>query len=254
MLYLISLGLTDEKDMSLRALETAKRCDRLYVEFYTTKMFTDAEKLSLLVGKPVKELQRSDMEENSGKLLEEAKKKRVGIMVGGDALSATTHTSLLLDAAKMGIKTKVIHGSSIFTAVAETGLQLYKFGKTTTLALPEKNYRPTSCYDAIKENNERGLHTLVLLDVKSDKGMYMNIPEAAEILLDMEEEMKGGILKKDTNVIAICRIGRKDQIIKYAQLQVLADYHMLDTKTPAVIVVPGKMHFMEEDYLKIVSK
>jgi len=254
MLYLISIGLADEKDMSLRALETAKKCDSLYVEFYTMRMFTDCEKLSHLIGKPVHELKRGDMEEKSGKLLKEASMKRVGILVGGDALSATTHTSLLEEAVKKGIKTGVIHGSSIFTAVGETGLQVYKFGKTTTLALPEENYRPTSCYDAIRENLERGLHTLVLLDVKSEKGMYMSVPEAAELLLSLEDEIGGGLLQKDTNVIAVCRLGRDDQVIRYAQLQVLAHDRTLDKKTPAAVIIPGKMHFMEEDFLKIVSK
>jgi diphthine synthase len=254
MLYLISIGLADEKDMSIRALETAKMCDHLYVEFYTMRMFTTAEKLSQLVGKPVKEIMRSDMEEHSRLILEQAKKKRVGIMVGGDALSATTHTSLLEDARKMGIPAHIIHGSSIFTGIGETGLQVYKFGKTTTLALPEENYNPTSCYDAIRDNKNLGLHTLVLLDVKSEKGKYMSVPEAAEIIMDLETEMGQGILKKDTNVIAVCRLGRKDQVIKYAQIQVLKDDRTLDSKTPAVIIVPGEMHFMEEEYLKLISK
>ena len=98
------------------------------------------------------------------------------------------------------------------------------------------------------------MHTLVLLDVKSDKGKYMSIPEAAEMLLELETEMKGGLFRKDTNIIAVCRLGRKDQIIKHAQIGVLADYHDLDTKTPAVVIVPGEMHFMEEEYLNCVSK
>jgi diphthine synthase len=254
MLYLISLGLCDEKDMSLRALETAKKCDSLYVEFYTTRMFTTAAKLGRLVGKPVRELQRSGLEEESGRLIKEARTKDVCVFVGGDALTATTHISLLAEARKAGVRTKVTHGSSIYTAIASTGLQIYKFGKTTTLALPEKGYRPTSCYDAIKDNKKRGLHTLVLLDVKSDKGKYMNVPEACGILLELEAEIKGGILTKETRAVAACMLGSDGQAIRYGQLGSLAKDKSLSPKTPAVVIIPGELHFMEEEYLKLVSK
>lgn len=247
MLYLISLGLADEKDMSLRALEAAKSCDFLYVEFYTTRMFTDASKLSKLIGKPVQEIQRNDMEEDSRKLLEQAKTQNVGILVGGDALSATTHTSLLLDAKKQGIVTKIIHGSSIMTAIASTGLQLYKFGKTTTLALPEKNYKPTSTYEAIRENKSRGLHTLVLLDVKSESGKYMNISEAAEILL------KDKVFTEDTKLVACCRLGSDNETIMFASIKQLIYDNSLRNKTPAVLIVPGELHFLEEEFIKLIS-
>ena len=248
MLYLISLGLADEKDMSLRALETAKACDFLYLELYTTRMFTDAEKLSALIGKPVKEIERSDMEENSLKLLEQAKTQNVGILVGGDALTATTHTSLLLDASKQGIKTKVIHGSSIFTAVASTGLQLYKFGKTVTLALPEEKYKPTSTYEGIRGNKSGGLHTLILLDVKSESGKYMSVPEAAQILLRDE------VFSDDTKLIACCQLGSDSETIRYASIKQLINDNSLQNKTPAVLVVPGELHFMEEEFLNLISK
>lgn len=243
MLYLISLGLNDEKDMSLRALEAAKACDFLYLELYTTRMFTNAEKLGKLIGKPVEEIQRNDMEENSGKLLEKAKTRNVGILVGGDALTATTHTSLLMDAKKADIEVRVIHGSSILTAVGSTGLQLYKFGKTVTLAFPEENYKPTSTYDGIRENQSRDLHTLILLDVKSESGKYMSVPEAAEILF------RDKVFPEDTKLIACCQLGSGSETIRYATIKQLLNDTSLQNKTPAVLIVPGKLHFMEEDYL-----
>lgn len=36
MLYIIGLGLGDEKDITLRGLEAVRRCDKVYIEAYTS--------------------------------------------------------------------------------------------------------------------------------------------------------------------------------------------------------------------------
>ncbi|HLD41939.1 MAG TPA: diphthine synthase [archaeon] len=242
MLYLISLGLSDEKDMSLKALEAAKKCGKLYAEFYTTKMNTTTRKLSELIGKDVVELQRADIEDHSIKIINQAKTMDIGILIGGDALSATTHISLLLDAKKSGVKTKVTHGSSIFSAVAETGLQLYKFGAATSLARPAGKYFPDSFYDIILKNKKIGLHTLVLLDIG------MSVHEAAEILLEIEKKRKAGISTHKTKIAACSQLGSDNQIIKYNSIEnLLADENF--TRYPAILVFPGDLHFLEEEFL-----
>ena len=245
MLYLISIGLCDENDLSLKGLETAKSCDKLYAEFYTTKLDADCVKLSKIIGKAVIELKRADLEEDSKKLIEEAKTKNIGILVGGDALSATTHLSILLDAKKAGVKTMIIHSSSMYTAVAETGLMLYKFGATTTLVFPEKNYSPTSCYDTILKNKNMGLHTLVLLDIKPPR--YMNIKEGLEILLEMENEKGGKLFSESVFLVVASNFGSEKQKIKYGKISSLLKE---DFGTPAVIIVPGELHFFEKEYLE----
>ncbi len=128
------------------------------------KLDTTIPELEETIGKPITPLQRNGLEEQADQLLKEAKTKHVAILVGGDALSATTHISLLLDAHDDKIETQVIHGSSIFTAITDTGLSLYKYGKTVTIALPEKGPVDTAIR-TIKENSEHGLHTLLLLDL-----------------------------------------------------------------------------------------
>jgi diphthine synthase len=244
MLYLISLGLNDEKDLSVRALEAAKKCDRLYCEFYTSRPNTSIEKLSELAGMGVTELGRGDLEENSRRFLEEAKGKIVGLLVGGDALSATTHISLLLDAGKMGIEYEVIHGSSIFTAVAETGLQLYNFGKATTLPFPEEGYKPASAYDMIEQNKKAGLHTLVLLDTKP--GMQMDCITGISILKGIEAEKGKGVIAEE-KIIACVNLGGLS-VIKYNTPEMLISDPELKG-TPAVLIIPGKLHFLEKEYL-----
>ncbi len=239
MLYLISLGLFDEKDMSLRAIEAAKECDMLYVELYTTGMHTTKERLSGLTGKDVMGIPRSGLEDRSGSLIKQAQLKNIGIMVGGDVLSATTHISLLQDARKMGVEVKVIHGSSIMTAVAKTGLQLYKFGRTVTMT----SEMPMSVYDGMAVNKRAGLHTLVLLDIP------MAVSEGLSLLAGMEEKGQKGILSGGTRLVAACQLGGPGEAIRYGTLKELQADKALD-KRPAVIIVPGELHFFEQECLE----
>lgn len=227
MLYLISLGLYDERDISLRALETARGCDKLYLELYTTNMHTTAAKLSKLIGKPVQEIPRQGLENKSKEILQEAKSRDMGVLVGGDALSATTHISLLLEAKKSGVRTRVIHGSSILTAIAETGLSLYKFGRTVTLTKPIQK----STLRAIKQNQKLGLHTLVLLDI----GMT-----PSQVLKLLSGKIPGRILLAS-------HLGGNPEI-KYNTIKNLLKLKL--NKTPSVLAIPGKLHFLEKEYLE----
>ncbi len=242
MLYLIGLGLWDENDLSLRALAALKKCDEIYAEFYTNKWLGNMEKLEEITGKKVKVLKRIDVE--SEMLTGCAKEKNIALLVPGDPLVATTHIQLMIDAKQKNVKTEVVHSSSIYTAVAETGLQLYKFGRTTTLAFIEKSFKPSSPYEVILENRKAGLHTLVLLDVK-EGSRYMTIQDGVEVLLET-----GDLLDKDTKIIACCQLGGSDQKIKYGTMATLAKDKGLDG-TPAVVIVPGRLHFKEEEALKL---
>jgi len=231
MLYLISLGLHDEKDMSIRAVEAAKKCNSVYVEFYTNKASTNAKKLSELIERPVQELDRHGLEERSAALLREARGKDVAIIVPGDALTATTHISLLLDAREQGVRTNVIHGSSIISAVGETGLQVYKFGRTVTLTKPVQK----SMLKALENNRKIGLHTLVLLDIG------MTARQGLELLRSETGDEK---------VVVACSMGANNQIISYGKAEELLKKYT--NKEPAVIIIPGKLHFMEKEYLESI--
>ena len=45
MLYLIGLGLADEKDITVKGLETVRKAERVYLEAYTSILLVNAEKL-----------------------------------------------------------------------------------------------------------------------------------------------------------------------------------------------------------------
>ncbi|MDD5112191.1 MAG: diphthine synthase [Candidatus Altiarchaeota archaeon] len=251
MLYLIGLGLSDEKDISLRGLEALKGSERVYFESYTGFFNGDLGRLEALCGRKIKALSRGDVEEHPEEnVLKNALQGTVSLLVLGDPMVATTHVDLLLRARKKGIRTIVIHASSVYSAVAETGLQIYKFGRTTTIAYPEGSYFPTSPYDALGENRERGLHTLCLLDVKAAEGRYMTVNEAIGLLLRMESEKREGRFSGSTPCVGVARLGG-DSTIKYGPVIKLleADFG----RPPHVLIVPGKLHYMEEEALKAFS-
>jgi diphthine synthase len=124
-LYLIGIGLNDEKDITLKGLEAIRKCSRLFLETYTSRLGCPIEELEKLYGRKIvpatRELVENRPEET---ILPEAKEGNAALLVIGDPLAATTHVDLLLRAKKLGIETHVIHNASIMSAIAATGLQV----------------------------------------------------------------------------------------------------------------------------------
>jgi diphthine synthase len=252
MLVLIGLGLSDEKDLSLRAIEEAKKADKTYIELYTTAWFGNLKNLEELIGKKIEVLKRKDLEESSERILNEAKEKNLVIFVGGDPLVATTHSALLLEARKKGIKTKVIHNSSIISAIAETGLHLYKFGPCVTIPFPEKTKGklPESVYEIIKMNKSRGLHTLCLLDIDAEENKLMSVKEAIEILLRLEEERRENVINEKEKIVVFSKAGSENAKIFFDALK---NFKEKEVGLPAVIIILGLLHFTEKEFLETIS-
>ena len=239
-LTLVSMGINSHMDLSLRGVEAARNSDRVYAEMYTMKMDTTLTELEALLGKPITPLPRGGMEEKGAELINEAKEKDVAILVGGDALSATTHISLLLDAKQEGVETEVIHGSSIITAITDTGLSIYKFGKTVTIPFPEKG-PVDSVLRTLRENHEYGLHTLMLLDLNMAEDRYLSINDAINRLFETEK------FPRDFLLIGVARLGSRFPVIKADTAEVLSRYDFGDS--PHALIAPGKLHFLEEEAL-----
>jgi len=253
-LKFIGLGLHSELGVSLRGLDEAKGADLVLAEFYTSLMpGLSLERLERLLGKPVKALSRSDVEENAEQtVLSEARTKTVAFLVPGDPMAATTHLDLRLRAEKAGIKTRIIHGASVTSAVSSAiGLQNYKFGRTVTIPIVEAETMPESPYDFIKENLYRGLHTLVLLDIKAEEKMYMTIPQALKQLLAIEEKRRENVIKNQTLAVGVARIGSEDVKIKAGGVGRLQSYDF--GSPPHSMVIPGGLHFMEAEALQVLA-
>ncbi|MBN2121676.1 diphthine synthase [Candidatus Micrarchaeota archaeon] len=246
MIFLIGLGIA--YDITQEGKKLLCECDYAYCETHTMPVPKEyVEALSKECGKEITIIGREEVEGEF--LLEKAMEgegKNVCLLCGGDPLSATTHVSLLIDAKKRGIGTKVVHNSSIFSAaLGKSGLQPYRFGKTVTVSFWRKNYEPTSPIRLIGKNLEAGMHTLVLLDLDKELGM-MGAKEALGLLGQMEEREGGGMLPG--KVVVLSRVGYEDEKITYGSLGELKKAEL--GKPPFCIAIPAKLHEVEKEYLE----
>jgi diphthine synthase len=248
-LVFVGLGLDDERGLTLRGLDEAKAAEAVFAEFYTSALRPGSlERLEQKLGKRIQMVGRTEVED-AKRLLEACVGRTVVLLVAGDPMTATTHVDLRIRAHMAGIRTSVVHGPSVFTSVPGLlGLQHYKFGRTTTLPFPQEGYSPTSPYEVICENLSIGLHTLVLLDIDADRSRYMTAGEGLRLLADMERRIGKGVVTGDLLVCVVARAGSDDGIVRAGRLSELSE---TDFGPPLhTVVVPGKLHFMEEEALK----
>ncbi|KZX12275.1 diphthine synthase [Methanobrevibacter curvatus] len=283
MLYFVGLGLFDIKDISIKGLDTLKKADKIYAEFFTSKLFgSSIEAIEELIAKKIIILNRQEVEEDN-LFFNDADKLNVALITGGDPLIATTHTDFLVEAKNKGIDYEVIHGSSILSAAPGlSGLQAYKFGKVTTIPFPDENFFPKSPYLNIISNLKNNAHTLVLLDIQAHKNRYMTINQGLKYLMKINEDLKNdlnknlssdlndglssdldesnqinsknnneAILNEESLVIGIARAGSPDVLIKAGKIKDLIDF---DFGGPLhCLVIPSKLHIVEGEYLVSIA-
>lgn len=236
-LYMIGIGLLDEKDISLKGLEAIKKCDLIYLENYTSKLSCSIEKLEMLYKKKIILADRDLVEKKAeDTILKEAKNKNVAFLVIGDPFGATTHIDLRLRAKKLGIEVKVIHNTSILTAIGITGLELYKFGKTTSIPFHNDNVK--SPIEVLHSNQVNHLHTLFLLDLDPINNKFMTISDAIDFLI------KNNIGNK-TKSIGCAGLGSEKPEIKSGTLEEVKAHNF--TKFPQCLIIPSSMHFIEKE-------
>ena len=162
---------------------------------------------------------------------------------------ATTHVDLRLRAAKAGIETKVIHAASIASAAAGlAGLQSYKFGPSATI--PFQDNPSTRPYEVLADNLERGLHTMLLLDIR-EGGRAMYSSEAIEVMFGLEEKQRRNAFTPSTLLVVAARVGSEDAVVSADHADKLRgqDFGL----PPHMLIVPGKLHFMEAEALKFLA-
>ncbi|MBN2457500.1 diphthine synthase [Candidatus Woesearchaeota archaeon] len=238
-LYMIGTGLWDEKDISVKGLEAIKNCSEIYLESYTSKLNCTLETLERFYGKKINEAGREFVEGKTEYILDKAEKSDIALLVIGDPFCATTHTAIRIRAFERNIPVRVIHNASIINSVGITGLELYKFGKITSIPFDNKNIR--SPYQSYEDNKNSGLHTLFLLDLKPDENRFMTISHAIEYLI------RTG-LDKYTLCIGCAGVGSDMPEIKAkSALELLREEFTL---FPQCLIIPGNLHFIEEEALK----
>jgi diphthine synthase len=135
------------------------------------------------------------------------------LLVPGDPLIATTHVALRMDAQKHGIRTRIVHGSSVLSAVIGlSGLHNYKFGKSVTIPFPNET-PPQTPYEVLTQNKKLGLHTLCLLDIKAEKKRYLSVHEALSSLLEIEKKRKKETVTPETLVVGISMAGSSNSLL-----------------------------------------
>ncbi len=231
MLYLIGLGL-DDKEITEKGLEALESVEKAYAEFYTNTANIDTERLEEKTGTEIEILDRDEVERDD-KILESAEQRDTAFLVSGDPLTATTHYDIKHRAEQEGIETEVVHAPSIFTSIAETGLNVYKFGRTVTL--PEEG-KPDSILKYIRKNDSVGLHSLILLDIDYDGS------EAAEKLIEMDEELS------DRKAVILERANHGDQEINIGFLEGFTEKEL--GNTPHCIILVGDTSHKEDEFLE----
>ena len=244
MLWFVGLGLWDLEDVSLRGRRVIGEADRVFLEGYTSRLGgTTVEAMETAWGRPVTVLGREGVENEPEAVLEAARTGTAVFLVPGDPMVSTTHVDLRLRAHALGIETRVVHGASIATAAPGlAGLQNYRFGPATSLPFSHGSWRPTSPAAAVRENLERGLHTLVYLDIQP--GRCMLIPEA----LDLLEAGAADLGFEVPLYVGCARAGSPDPVVAAGTADRL---RKVDFGEPLhVVIVPGELHVMEREYLE----
>jgi diphthine synthase len=244
MLTFVGLGLYDERSITVEGREALADADRAFAEFYTSHLVgATVEELEAYHGVDVEVLDRAGVERDPEPVLDAAEGGDVAFLTAGDTMISTTHVDLRLRAAERDIDTRIVHGVTAQSAAAGlTGLQNYRFGKAVTLPFPYAHGAdadvPDSVAESLDANRERGLHSLVYLDIKAEREEYMTASRAAGMLAAEWRDVLG---------VAVARAGSPDPVVAADRLSALAER---DLGAPLhMLVVPGDLHVVEAEAL-----
>jgi diphthine synthase len=264
MLTFVGLGLYDERSITVEGRDALEAADRAFAEFYTSRLVgTSVEALEGSHGTEIEVRDRAGVERDPNPILDAAAEGDAVFLTAGDAMISTTHVDLRLRAVERGVDTRLVHGVSASTAASGlTGLQNYRFGRAVTLPFPRARRDrgsdrgtpsradvPQSVVDAIEENRERGLHTLVYLDIRvdgggrhDDGGRFMTADVAAALLAEEWPDALG---------VAVARAGSPDPVVAADRLAALGTDEFGDPLH--LLVVPGDLHHVEADALRTLA-
>jgi len=190
----------------------------------------------------------------------------IALLVVGDPFGATTHTDILLRARALNIPFRIIHNASIMNAVGACGLQLYNFGQTVSIPFWTETWKPDSWLARIVENMEKGMHTLVLLDIKvkeqSEENLargrkiyepprYMSPQTAISQIISALSSSPSPLMSPATTLaVTLSRVGGTAQKILSGSLEELAALGEADFGDPlhSMVIVGSRLHPMEIDY------
>ncbi|MEM5815581.1 MAG: hypothetical protein QXL14_00835, partial [Candidatus Aenigmatarchaeota archaeon] len=80
-----------------------------------------------------------------------------------------------------------------------------------------------------------------LLDIDLEKNKLLSVNEALKFLIDINA------LSEEEEIVVASRLGTKNSRIFYGKVKKFLDFNI---DLPAVIIVLGKLHFSEKEYLE----
>ncbi len=247
-LWFVGLGLDDERGLSRRAFELLGRAEVFAEEYTSVAAPGTLERLALEIGRPIRRLDRPLLESERPILEALERAKSVALLVVGDPFAATTHVALRLAAERAGHSWKYLPNASILTAAAGfLGLMPYRFGRTVSLPLPDPSFAPRSPLEHIAENRSRGLHSLVLLDLRPEEARFLSATEALRLLRERDPER--AVLSEEDPLAVAARVGRDDAagfFGPFALLRGVAFGPPLHT----IVVPAAELHFEERAALE----
>ncbi|WP_404991012.1 diphthine synthase [Desulfurococcus sp.] len=249
-LLLIFIGAGySRRHLTQEAFESLKSAEKIYVDTYTS-MYEDGFNWLREVN-PSAEIvfaRRRDLEgEGINRIVEEAKERNIAILCAGDPFTATTHDAIRVEALKSNVSVKVVTGISVVNLVhSRIGLQAYRFGKIVTLVYPD-SFKPYSVVETVYDNLGRNLHTLILLDLRLEEGLAMSIPEAVDILMELDEKQQ---LMNQIS-IGVARLGWSSEVIRAGRLIELKRYSY--PPPPHSLIIAARLHPIELESLRYIA-
>jgi len=242
-LYLVGLGLGGIASLSLEAKRIIERSKIVLLDVYTSlPPDGDVEGLRRALegstGKGVQPADRGTLEDLAEEVVERAQSEDVAVLVVGDPLVATTHASLLVLAARRGVRYRVVHGASVFPAAAvRVGLHAYKLAPPVTLPYaPGEEVLKGVCGKIVKFL-DLGLHCTVLLEQTPSEGRVL-VPYEASRLLARHTELRGRL------AIAVVSLGGEERFHPFRIGE------GAPTQIPSLLIIPSELHFSEREALE----
>jgi diphthine synthase len=116
------------------------------------------------------------------------------------------------------------------------------------MPFPREDYAVETPYNVIKENKSIGAHTLILLDLDPINNKFMSVNEAIELLRKIERKRNEEVFLPKDWCVGVARLGAKDQKIIAGTVTEVSDADF--GAAPHALIVPGSLHFLEEEALK----
>ncbi len=253
-LYLVGLGVYKEPVIPRQWFEKIVMSKHIFFEGYTSPAPYDIEYLKTYFKRDdIKPIDRNLLELKIEDIVSQASENDIAILVYGDPMVATTHKTLIITSKEKGVKYEVFHNVSAYLyAITESGLDIYKIGPIGTLVRGDTDIN-RSTLDKIRYNIKSGFHSPVLLEYSAEDNYVMH-PDEAVGILKMDKGLWNIVIDNQSYIIVMMALGF-DREFKYAyKLNELEEISTLPRGYPAIIIITGKLHFMEREYIEKILR